>query len=429
MAAAWRFGWTPLRNPAERTLRVGADQAPPYYYLPGNAPEDGGSVRGFAVDVLNEAARRAGILLEWVPVQRGLDASLSEGLVDLWPVAGITETRRARLHFSEPWVDNEFVLVELGDSPGRTPADSSGRFPVESLSHARLPITTALAGHLIRARSTLITATREEAIEAVCTSRASAAFVEERYLHTILLQRPEACARAQFRFHHLPGAALPHALATRAGDERTRRLSEELRQRISEMAADGTLPNLLDRWAPSTSNSIRTLLAHEASQRRNRALSLTSGGLAFSVLCLAYLYRRSARNARLLALAHKELSAGQERWRMIVESSGEGIFEWNPEEGSVYLSPQWKSLLGYRDEELPNRVDTWERLIHPEDEHCVRDEAERYLRGETPRFETTYRMRHKDGSYRRFRSRAQAVPGASGKEFRWVGSIRPDENL
>ena len=70
------------RNVFDRTYRVGADHSPPYTLL---APD--GSMKGLAVDILNEAARRRGIHLKWVPVTTTLDESIARGVVDMWSTA------------------------------------------------------------------------------------------------------------------------------------------------------------------------------------------------------------------------------------------------------------------------------------------------------------------------------------------------------
>ncbi len=64
-----------------------------------------------------------------------------------------------------------------------------------------------------------------------------------------------------------------------------------------------------------------------------------------------------------------------------------------------YLSPGFKQMFGYQDEELPNRRETWQRLIFAEDLPSVLDCFERHVQshGEVPYYNEA-RYRHKDGS-------------------------------
>ena len=84
--AMFLFNWYTHRVP-DRVYRIGADNAPPYYSV-----QPGGTVRGFAVDVLNDAAHRRGIRLQWVPATDPTKA-LMHNYVDLWPLLSSTPER------------------------------------------------------------------------------------------------------------------------------------------------------------------------------------------------------------------------------------------------------------------------------------------------------------------------------------------------
>src|SRR5580704_10901567 len=128
-AAVWLAVTRKPAGPAI-VLRVGVDQSPPFYLI---RPD--GSVTGFAVDVLNEAARRKGIQLRWTPLHDlPLEDALKNRVVDLWPLVGITPEREASLHLTKPWIEADYVLVSLRDAPVRNAADAAGK----SVAHARL---------------------------------------------------------------------------------------------------------------------------------------------------------------------------------------------------------------------------------------------------------------------------------------------------
>jgi ABC-type amino acid transport substrate-binding protein len=68
-----------------RHLRVGSDTAPPFTHRGA-----GGRAEGLAVDVLNEAARRRGIVLHWTTPGGAAEKALEETRVDLWAVSRST---------------------------------------------------------------------------------------------------------------------------------------------------------------------------------------------------------------------------------------------------------------------------------------------------------------------------------------------------
>src|SRR5688572_28420720 len=92
-----------------RTVRMGVDAAAPYQ----SWSEQGRPV-GFSVDILNEAARRAGIRLEWVHGQGGPKDSFDRKLVDAWPVLSMGAAERWGLHAVEPWMHNQYAAVWRG---------------------------------------------------------------------------------------------------------------------------------------------------------------------------------------------------------------------------------------------------------------------------------------------------------------------------
>ncbi|WP_434685228.1 PAS domain-containing protein [Pseudanabaena minima] len=76
-----------------------------------------------------------------------------------------------------------------------------------------------------------------------------------------------------------------------------------------------------------------------------------------------------------------------------------GYWDWNLQNNEEYLSPKFKKMFGYEDEELPNSPETWQHLIFDEDLSVVLESFDRHIQthGETP-FCNEVRYRHKDGS-------------------------------
>jgi PAS domain S-box-containing protein len=83
----------------------------------------------------------------------------------------------------------------------------------------------------------------------------------------------------------------------------------------------------------------------------------------------------------------------------ILELVMAGYWDWNIAKGTEYLSPAFKKMFGYEDDELPNSPETWQRLIFPEDLPIVLERFERHVksRGLEPYYNEV-RYRHKDGS-------------------------------
>ncbi|MCU0545258.1 MAG: PAS domain S-box protein [Oscillatoriaceae cyanobacterium Prado104] len=87
-----------------------------------------------------------------------------------------------------------------------------------------------------------------------------------------------------------------------------------------------------------------------------------------------------------------------ERYELAVSAGKVGVWDWNLASGEIYLDPSLKALLGYRDEEILNRIENWSSLVHPDDRLAVKHAVNAYLEGLTANFQVEHRMVRKDGS-------------------------------
>ncbi len=134
------------------------------------------------------------------------------------------------------------------------------------------------------------------------------------------------------------------------------------------------------------------------------------------------LERRVDERTAELEAAVRDLGKTRERLEVAVRGSQDGIWDWDIETGQVYYSPRWKEMLGYAEDELSDRPEEWERLLHPEDRPLALGRQRDYLDGRSPTYEGEFRMRHKDGSYRWVYSRGAALRGPDGQPYRMSGS-------
>jgi PAS domain S-box-containing protein len=110
------------------------------------------------------------------------------------------------------------------------------------------------------------------------------------------------------------------------------------------------------------------------------------------------------------------------RLELVLRATNEGLWEWDLVTDEVHYSLRWKEMLGYADDELPDRFAEWERRVHPDDLASAWAAIRAYLAGESPVYEVEYRLRHKDGSYRWICARGVAARNSAGHPVRLVGS-------
>ncbi|NER52678.1 MAG: PAS domain S-box protein, partial [Symploca sp. SIO1A3] len=125
---------------------------------------------------------------------------------------------------------------------------------------------------------------------------------------------------------------------------------------------------------------------------------------------------------RKLSALTKDLKLEKERFELAGQASNNGFWDWNLESGELYLSPRWKEMLGYTDEELPNELATWENLVFPADKEAAYKLATAYNTGVVSCFELRQRFYHKNGSTVHVLSRAIHLKNEAGKVVRMIGA-------
>lgn len=117
------------------------------------------------------------------------------------------------------------------------------------------------------------------------------------------------------------------------------------------------------------------------------------------------------------------LRKSDERWQFALEGAGDGVWDWDPTTNEVYFSKQWKAMLGYRDEEVGNTLDEWEKRVHPEDIPQVTADLNRHFSGETPIYQNEHRVLCKDGTYKWILDRGKVIVWTpEGKPQRVIGT-------
>jgi len=113
----------------------------------------------------------------------------------------------------------------------------------------------------------------------------------------------------------------------------------------------------------------------------------------------------------------------QHRLQHALDATAEGIWDWNIRTGEVIFSRNWKTSLGYSPEEVPDRVEFWESILHPEDLPQVRQALDDHFAGRSPLYVCENRLRMKSGEYRANLDRGKVVErDASGQPVRMVGT-------
>ncbi|MFP4138945.1 MAG: PAS domain S-box protein [Phycisphaerae bacterium] len=116
--------------------------------------------------------------------------------------------------------------------------------------------------------------------------------------------------------------------------------------------------------------------------------------------------------------AQRALRESEERFRALVRSSAQTVWETTPEGLVIKDSPSWREFTGQHLEE--SLAEGWVNAIHPADREHALDAWNSALGSGEP-LEVEYRLQRPDGTYRWTVVRAAPIHGADGQIVKWVG--------
>lgn len=219
------------------TLIVGFDQNfPPMGFM-----GDDGEYTGFDLELAQEAAKRLG--LEYKPQPIAWDAKdmeLESGNIDcIWN--GFTMTGREDGYtWSEPYMENSQVFVVAGDSGIKSQADLAGKVvecQVDSSAEAALkevPDLTATFAQLLTTAdyNTAFMDLEQGAVDAIAMDVVVAGYqISQRNADFVILEDSLA--------------AEEYAIGFKKGNTE---LKDKVQGALEEMAADGTLKTISEKW-------------------------------------------------------------------------------------------------------------------------------------------------------------------------------------
>ena len=113
----------------------------------------------------------------------------------------------------------------------------------------------------------------------------------------------------------------------------------------------------------------------------------------------------------------------EERFKLAMEASNDGLWDWDVTTGEVYYSPAYAMMLGYDPDEVPHHVDSWKELIHPDDAGAAFAANMDCIENRRDSFEVEFRMKAKTGEWRWILGRGKAMARDEyGRATRMVGT-------
>ncbi|MCX7772238.1 MAG: PAS domain-containing protein, partial [Clostridia bacterium] len=122
--------------------------------------------------------------------------------------------------------------------------------------------------------------------------------------------------------------------------------------------------------------------------------------------------------------SYSEMKIREERFKLIMEATNDGYFDFNLARHELYISPMWLSSLGYKSDERFQGLDQYVETLHPDDREGCKQLMKQCLKGHTERFRIEYRTRKKSGEWLWILVRGKIVEfDASHKPVRVIGTL------
>ena len=122
-------------------------------------------------------------------------------------------------------------------------------------------------------------------------------------------------------------------------------------------------------------------------------------------------------------LTQKALQTNEARWKLALESTGDGVWDLTVQTGEEYLSPSLLRMYGFEEGDLSASIDDRDRHTHPDDIERVQRDRQAHLDGLTSTYSNEHRVLCKDGSWKWVLSRGMVISrDAQGHPLRMIGT-------
>jgi diguanylate cyclase (GGDEF)-like protein/PAS domain S-box-containing protein len=122
-------------------------------------------------------------------------------------------------------------------------------------------------------------------------------------------------------------------------------------------------------------------------------------------------------------LAQSALQDSENRWKLALESTGDGVWDWHIPSGVEFYSKRLIEIYGFEEGEIASKAIELDQRTHPDDRVQMELAREAHFNGLAPTYFNEHRIRCKDGSWKWVLSRGMLISrDADGKPLRMIGT-------
>lgn len=178
---------------------------------------------------------------------------------------------------------------------------------------------------------------------------------------------------------------------------------------------------------------LQSLLAGEQTELTIETTGCHKNGTLIPIKITFYLFSSPCGQQRVICVMsditqqkqiEKTLQINEERLRLALEVTSDGLWETNFTTGETYFSPTYYTMLGYHPQEFQASYQSWFNLLHPDDKIYAEQTIRTHINNPNSLgFELEFRLRTKSGSWKWILGRGKIVERtATGQAQRVVGT-------
>lgn len=225
----------------DEVVVVGLDDT----FAPFGFRDEQGELQGFDIDLATEALTRMGVEFEFQPIEWSMkETELNSGNIDMiWNSYTITDERKEKVAFSDPYMNNRQLILVLADSEIETIDDLAGKLiatQAESSSidciDAHPTLRESLGGDLVTYESFL------EVFNDLDNKRVDAIVINE---NMALYMTKQAGSQDKYKVLEEDLGFEENAVGFRKSDQE---FIDELNDVLAELKEEGFYDELKEKW-------------------------------------------------------------------------------------------------------------------------------------------------------------------------------------
>lgn len=380
IAVLLTIGHFQARGPSIPTgpLRIGFENNPPVQIRTATG------FSGLSVEIVSDAAKRAGIKLEWVETGTSSDEAFRKGLVDLWPLMVDRPYRRKFVHFASPYMHSGHMLVLLEGTPNPD-RDFGGRIAV-----FRLPLHVQQLRRVFPEAQIVEIPKLHDVLKEVCTGKVAAAFFEARSAQGELRERSPECTSAPLRSRAIPQLRFDAGVASTF---EAAAAADRIQREIGNMFQDGALATLIAKYSYFGLDDTWASYQRIEEEKRHQWMAWAGSGLAFALGVMFWL-SGSLRQRKRVETA---LRQSERRFRSLADTAPVMIVASGSDGHATFFNKTWLDFTGRTMEQELGYG--WLENVHRDDRDNTRVQYEQSLAARE-NCTIEYRLRRSDGEYR-----------------------------